>query len=114
MRISDWSSDVCSSDLRQISAFRQALAESWAWLAENSLDILSGLFAAALLVFLLLAIRSFGAWLGREQGISTLRLVVRRVIRQTHPIGRAPCRERECQYRSILVGAGTLKKTKKQ
>src|SRR3546814_19633469 len=70
---------------RQISAFRQALAESWAWLAENSLDILSGLIAAALLVFLLLAIRSFGAWLGREQGISTLRLVVRRVIRKTHP-----------------------------
>src|SRR3546814_1640726 len=68
---------------RQISAFRQALAESWAWLAENSLDILSGLIAAALLVFLLLAIRSFGAWLGREQGISTLRLVVSRVIRKT-------------------------------
>src|SRR3546814_12317234 len=69
---------------RQISAFRQALAESWAWLAENSLDILSGLIAAALLVFLLLALRSFGAWLGREQGISTLRLVVSRVIRKTH------------------------------
>src|SRR3546814_19885755 len=54
------------------------------WLAENSLDSLSGLIAAALLVFLLLAIRSFGAWLGREQGISTLRLVVSRVIRKTH------------------------------
>src|SRR3546814_18333426 len=77
---------------RQISAFRQALAESWAWLAENSLDILSGLIAAALLVFLLLAIRSFGAWLGREQGISTLRLVVSREI------GRETWRERVCQY----------------
>lgn len=69
---------------RQISAFRKTLAESWAWLANNSLDILGGLIAAALLVFLLLAVRSFGAWLGREQGISTLRLVVSRVIRKTH------------------------------
>src|SRR3546814_2395868 len=68
MRISAWSSDVCSSDLRAKFAGLQAI--SWA-----DLIILAGNVALENSGF-----RTFGFGAGREE------------------IGRASCRERVCQY----------------
>src|SRR3546814_8793921 len=88
MRISDWSSDVCSSDLRWREAFfgpadpgLDALAEIDARRARASQRLMMGRSALVNLPML-----------GAVQ------------------IGRASCRERVCPYVSISVGAVSLKK----
>src|SRR3546814_18430390 len=99
MRISDWSSDVCSSDLRSMK--RLALT----------------IFASALLATGAMAQDEAAAdWPEREiklivpfpPGNNTAN--VARIIE----IGRASCRERVCQYGQYAVGAGSLKKKQKQ
>src|SRR3546814_10903743 len=71
MRISDWSSDVCSSDLR-------ALLPPWPVLVIE--DVSGGSVEALLLGKVGAAPERLGA--GGEE----------------HEIGRASCRERVCQY----------------
>src|SRR3546814_8121253 len=82
MRISDWSSDVCSSDLQQLPAHRHRGEE---------LRRLKGPSHA-----------EPGAVVG-GQGIEALRTEVDRALRRPYEaadreIGRASCRERVCQY----------------
>src|SRR3546814_7716508 len=88
MRISDWSSDVCSSDLAiigELLAWRGAGAVIGFFLAMyvGKLDPRIGMSVG----FLLLA---WSGWMMK--------------------IGRASCRERECQYVYISVVAVSLKK----
>src|SRR3546814_11001596 len=101
MRISDWSSDVCSSDRR--------VAE-----AEEQLDRLDGLDGAddarqhAEHTGLGVARGQLGGRrLGHHVAVGRAAL---RIEDGDHEIGRASCRERMCPYVSILVVAGTLKK----
>src|SRR3546814_4001036 len=81
MRISDWSSDVCSSDL-------PATAESEIALLRQVLDARVPFFGIC-----------FGnQLLGRALGFGTYKLKYgHRGINQPE-IGRASCRERVCQY----------------
>src|SRR3546814_4749840 len=74
MRISDWSSDVCSSDLK-----RQILQRNLA----SEVNVLAGLLHR-------LARQS---WLTRDFTFGALRLALIEV-----EIGRASCRARVCQY----------------
>src|SRR3546814_99041 len=86
MRISDWSSDVCSSDLRKrfVDAY---------WIAETP-DVL--LRNAQLVADADAAGKSFN--------------IATHVDPDRGEIGRASCRERVCQYVWISVVAGSLKK----
>src|SRR3546814_18803964 len=89
MRISDWSSDVCSSDLKDVEsvqAFGTELdpyAPRYEWI-NHSIH-------------------------GRHQHLERSRLRI-----GGEEIGRASCRERVCQYVSISVVAVSLKKKKQQ
>src|SRR3546814_17537457 len=91
MRISDWSSDVCSSDLRRGQVHR----------------------LQAVLVGLPVRRARILAGRGRDEEMHALRGpdLQREPGRE---IGSASCRERECQYVSISVVAVSLKKKKKQ
>src|SRR3546814_5025419 len=85
MRISDWSSDVCSSDLAEIACgIRHAYVEER--------EIIEG--AAAVGIAALLA-GKLGC-----QGPTVLLLSGRNIDMALHAreIGRASCRERVCQY----------------
>src|SRR3546814_19253414 len=94
MRISDWSSDVCSSDLRvwlergmgrvRLQRLRRALRRH-PQLPQYERLVLGGVVEA-------LQAAGFAAVAGQ--------------------IGRASCRERVCQYVSISVVAVSLKKKK--
>src|SRR3546814_14601744 len=93
MRISDWSSDVCSSDLLEtpIVAFRTRFLEERRH--RNCKTVAAG--AARVLARDTIE-PTFPAARERE---------VRRIDRKTAAqIGRASCRERECQYRVDLGG----------
>src|SRR3546814_19377901 len=107
MRISDWSSDVCSSDLT---------AESSAM----PLDFLTFILFApgmALLSAVLIQGRIIWwttPWLGYAAAASVLLISAAMLIEpnRANPlqIGRASCRARVCQYVLIQVGADSLKK----
>src|SRR3546814_19107307 len=88
MRISDWSSDVCSSDLigRDIAALDDGLVD----VRQNTLH---GFI-----------IHAAAGHVGRE-----LVLLVH-LVERGGQIGRASCRERVCQYVKITVVAVSLKK----
>src|SRR3546814_16295781 len=98
MRISDWSSDVCSSDLIAISIDGPPLLPVRMWLswgeATNRIAEAVGLAAAA-----------------GETGLNWQGLLPPGdyYLSITH-IGRASCRERVCQYVMISVGVVSLKK----
>src|SRR3546814_11051046 len=127
MRISDWSSDVCSSDLLELTTYL------FAWLvligasygvkisAHLGVDAFVKLFPArhqrylillaALLCCVYAAIMLYGAWAYWSKclrfGIDTEDLYVPRFILEAlggpayvhePDIGRASCRERVCQY----------------
>src|SRR3546814_18236641 len=89
MRISDWSSDVCSSDLRVDAAVNL------------------GIDSARLVVD-----PGFGFGKTKKQDFLLLRGLERIQVRglPVLQIGRAPCRERVCQYVYISVVAVYLKK----
>src|SRR3546814_20963563 len=103
MRISDWSSDVCSSDLEhgeeQVRHQRHHDGDD----------------AGATLVFAcrmpLLPPQHVESLPAVEDG-QRARRQARLARKEDRKIGRASCRERVCQYVSISVGAGTLKKKK--
>src|SRR3546814_20626361 len=103
MRISDWSSDVCSSDLRQphLCGGRESEREPeelhlGGRIPKPVHDDLSP---------------GHGASLG-QRGWDQLRAVFPGAAEQPRriQIGRASCRERVCQYVSISVVAVSLKK----
>src|SRR3546814_11729967 len=81
MRISDWSSDVCSSDLQK--------------------------HAVSLRVSASLREPFFSFFAPSHDSLFVLFTVLQPLIQ----IGRASCRERVCQYVSISVVAVSLKKT---
>src|SRR3546814_7942009 len=88
MRISDWSSDVCSSDLASLGNYLRAI------------------FTALLAIVLLgEAFRTFHA-----VAFVLVILGVYLMTRGRTQIGRAACRERVCQYVSISVVAASLNK----
>src|SRR3546814_6862531 len=83
MRISDWSSDVCSSDLPQ--DFETALAQLESLVSQ----VESGTLPLD---------QSLTAY---EQGVELAKICQRRLDQaeqQVKEIGRASCRERVCQY----------------
>src|SRR3546814_1783568 len=90
MRISDWSSDVCSSDLSQLYRFSNS---TYMELLQNN-----GKLTFALLGKLCIRLHQ------RINEIETLSLknathrVVRYLLTQLAQIGRASCRERVCTY----------------
>src|SRR3546814_12795681 len=106
MRISDWSSDVCSSDLRIKGVFFDA---------QIALGHIAVIGEALVQRLRLAAVNS----LRRRQGIVGRRhhaLATADLLIQMHKvglqIGRASCRERECQYVYIWVSAVSYKKNK--
>src|SRR3546814_18668209 len=108
MRISDWSSDVCSSDLFAVNRGIPAIAVSYAGVAGRSYTTLADgapeYRIAALVVKLVAQLEANKGSDGRllPPGIG---------LNVTIPeIGRASCRERVCQYEYISVVAGSFKK----
>src|SRR3546814_3464202 len=83
MRISDWSSDVCSSDLGRPAAFNVAMRG----IVPSDPTQISRDGTVAIYLD--------GVYLGRSQGLSGDLLDLERIEVQ---IGRASCRERVCQY----------------
>src|SRR3546814_12872443 len=126
MRISDWSSDVCSSDLPDVVQVDQDLVGRWGLgvaVSEERLglgdghgqhlaDVLAaeGVLQHGRLEALALALLAGGGDPGhhRQVGVDHAGPVAGGA-----EIGRASCRERGCQYVSISVVAGSLKKKKK-
>src|SRR3546814_11886647 len=107
MRISDWSSDVCSSDLREFTVLSQTDLQT----PEQFNNIV---------------LRESQGYLVRLRDVGKAEIAAedeRRVTRFNDKtsiilgiiktIGRASCRERVCQYVSVSVVAVLLKKTKK-
>src|SRR3546814_19187691 len=97
MRISDWSSDVCSSDLKNEIAEKakaQAAYEQAQAVNDHNAKEMEKLKAAEKLARQLVA---------EAQERARIR-----------EIGRASCRERECQYVWITVVAVSFKKEKKR
>src|SRR3546814_5432890 len=83
MRISDWSSDVCSSDLLPLALLQFALASA-SWLSIASI------------LYLLMP---DGARYLTVASVLLLSVLANLVIRiPANQIGRASCRERVCQY----------------
>src|SRR3546814_17843701 len=98
MRISDWSSDVCSSDLRVDVRARGVFGLAHAHGFQQH-------FVEAEIVH---GVQHFGQVVGQAVG-STAR-AERADIQE---IGRASCRERVCQY-GVDLGGGRIIKKKKQ
>src|SRR3546814_17694338 len=104
MRISDWSSDVCSSDLRQSSiAVVQARPFFPSMFIEQEPQIPSrqDLRKVTVLSTSFLILISASSPIGPHSSRSTSNVYMRE-------IGRAACRERVCQYVSISVYARSL------
>src|SRR3546814_18126316 len=102
MRISDWSSDVCSSDLATTAGASAAMADRAAPDASRACAC---------------ACASAGYGYAGGFGCGGVQSRARRRSRNTAiPIknGRASCRERVCQYLKISGVDATLKKKKTQ
>src|SRR3546814_4248938 len=99
MRISDWSSDVCSSDLRardELTRFRGPSAESLA-----PLNTLTTERAVAKLNEIGREMLNGHQILAREPAIARVVAIDENDVQTTYyisQIGRASCRERGCQY----------------
>src|SRR3546814_20030671 len=106
MRISDWSSDVCSSDLPRVATSSPLRSSVSPWL---KMMAPAAPAAAALLAFcpngqVPRCIKAM-APAGKPAKASDSQTQV-----EVLQIGRASCRERVCQYVYISVGAVLLKK----
>src|SRR3546814_21156915 len=107
MRISDWSSDVCSSDLT-----RDLAEKAWAHIQE--VEGYGGMAKAIEAGIPKMRIEEAAARTqaridaGRQTivGVNTYR------VADPDTTGSAAARERVCEYGSIPVGAGSLKKNK--
>src|SRR3546814_20496419 len=116
MRISDWSSDVCSSDLRALDdgdivrisrglyQDPQSDVDSEQTLAEVAKRIPKGVIA----MVSALAYHGLTDQMPRKTWVAIGARDWSPV--SDYQIGRASCRERVCQYVSISVGAVELKK----
>src|SRR3546814_16243210 len=89
MRISDWSSDVCSSDLLFTEGMHVPAGETYAAVEHPKGE--------------------FGIYMVSDGANKPYRMKIR-APGFAHQIGRATCRERVCQYVSISVVAVSLKK----
>src|SRR3546814_19754488 len=107
MRISDWSSDVCSSDL--IAGLQLAVAEFL--LFEDQFVGASQIPAPAVeRTDDATAVEMAGTF-GQRRAAMRAEVVVR--LDRSGALGRASCRERWCQYVWNAVVAAHLKKIKK-
>src|SRR3546814_20473619 len=106
MRISDWSSDVCSSDLVSMS-FGKAIAPHLPYLRRYGRAI-SGSQRGDVLVGCAHVGRAFHLHYGTSRVVRQLIVGVESDVRGQ--IGRASCRERVGQYVLISVVAVVLKK----
>src|SRR3546814_4867897 len=92
MRISDWSSDVCSSDLISPNLVRAVLASEDTRFCEHS-----GFDWKAMRMALAQNLEG-----GQTLGASTITMQTAKNLflwpSRTYKIGRASCRERVCQY----------------
>src|SRR3546814_19188949 len=108
MRISDWSSDVCSSDLvpdiiGSKGVAKEALKQGGtAVIVLDSREKLKGISNSESAYAAGQGINAYGFSAAVTDQVTTLA-----------EIGRASCRERVCQYVSISVVAVSLKKKKK-
>src|SRR3546814_14623948 len=114
MRISDWSSDVCSSDL--IGVFGLALGLTYPLLSimmvdDGFSDFFIGINGSATCVGVLLALfvlpgllRAWGAFAVVVPGLAASAACL---VALPYKIGRAPCKAREGQYVSISSVAVT-------
>src|SRR3546814_18828244 len=115
MRISDWSSDVCSSDLLRLDIFDVVGQRIFVDRAVIEAD--AAAFAApavepgdtVLHPVRIVAVREILVRVGAAAFLA----VERRVHRHLRQIGRESCGGRVCQYVSIWGVAGELKKKKK-
>src|SRR3546814_6933779 len=82
MRISDWSSDVCSSDLPTWIDSTGVGGGTWEVMAAHAVDAIAAGHADVVVL-------SYG---------STTRADLKKRRRTANQIGRASCRERVCQY----------------
>src|SRR3546814_17535483 len=114
MRISDWSSDVCSSDLLAQGIVHARAPGIQAMTANQVADAIGvslkpRLHLGGQACDVLVVVENRHAdtgFVGRHTAEGFLQFVV------FEAIGRASCRERVCQYGTISVGAGSIKKKK--
>src|SRR3546814_20308128 len=111
MRISDWSSDVCSSDLEDIHASGDILLQlvdrvlnlTWAEAhsrepdSEALADLSECLETCRRVVEPIARLRGLEMTVTPYPSMPKLR-AERLLVKQNPTIGRAPCREIECQY----------------
>src|SRR3546814_12026004 len=110
MRISDWSSDVCSSDLElDLGHAQKGAADTVPGIVRHAVVEHRAAVAAQL-------DRALGAVLMKAVALQGDHRVGMRQLGHALriQIGRASCRERVCQYVSISVVAGSFKKKKKK
>src|SRR3546814_14872252 len=103
MRISDWSSDVCSSDLRTAQRMTRALEDNFANVVVVEDDDRRRRWRIQSPIPERLQPR-------QENTIEALEIAARAARDENRKIGRATWRERVCQYVSISGGAVSLKK----
>src|SRR3546814_20411521 len=103
MRISDWSSDVCSSDLPRSYAMQVAKSVFLQTLRKNKVISIGSILDLA-------ALGDVDDAPGPEQHAHGQR-ELRRVEAAIGELGRASCRERVWQYGEFWGVDGTLKKT---
>src|SRR3546814_16352452 len=128
MRISDWSSDVCSSDLTLQILSAQGLPTPKTILCKFPVDVelIGRELGFPVVVKTLIGTRGTGVLLcmDRDQFADLANLLdnaqsgtnflFQQYIQESHgrEIGRASGRERECQYVKISVGVVSFKKKK--
>src|SRR3546814_16624711 len=111
MRISDWSSDVCSSDLwwtgehHIVLARRLEASRGFDFLFFDDTSTVSNALGGSMDAELKFAVGS-----PRHEAMPLLPLLAKATQHIGVEIGRASCRERVCQYVSISVVAGSLQK----
>src|SRR3546814_13158852 len=104
MRISDWSSDVCSSDLLQRSAGRQFESDY------RLIAVSAAAAASPANIFAAYQARAGTPVVGNRVFLQLQRYKLGFLSGPLVKIGRASCRERVCQYVQISVVAVSLKK----
>src|SRR3546814_13388561 len=102
MRISDWSSDVCSSDLRlHLPSPRLAFGQGLRGIAHSVLDVSDGLVQDAGHIAATAGVQAV-----IDAGAVPLALAARGELADDPETGRASCRVRVCQYGEHLVVTG--------